>query len=116
MKKRIDDLIDSISYTAFHFTRRGLFEKHKTIVSSLLTFRILQRDELLNPKEIEHLIIGKSDPNPPPMPEPLKGFLTDVIWANIKGLEALPIFASLGSSVEQEYLVWKKWYQEERVE
>ncbi len=48
LKKRIDDLIDSISYTAFHFNRRGLFEKHKTIVSTLLTFRILQRDGLLN--------------------------------------------------------------------
>jgi hypothetical protein len=49
------------------------------------------------------------------MPEPLKGFLTDQIWANIKGLEIIPIFATLGSNVEQEYLVWKKWYQEERV-
>jgi hypothetical protein len=35
------------------------------------------------------------------MPEPLKGFLTDVIWANIKGLEGLKIFENLGSSVEQ---------------
>lgn len=50
------------------------------------------------------------------MPEPLKAFLTDAIWANIKGLESIPIFNGLGSSLEQEYLVWKKWYQEERVE
>jgi hypothetical protein len=49
------------------------------------------------------------------MPEPLKAFLTEAIWANIKGLESLPVFNSLGSSLEQEYLVWKKWYQEERV-
>ena len=32
-------------------------------------------------------------------------------FENIKGLENLPIFSSLGSSIEQEYLVWKKWYQ-----
>lgn len=50
------------------------------------------------------------------MPEPLKQFLNDVVWANVKGLEFLPIFSSLGSNMEQEYLVWKKWYQEERVE
>ena len=101
---------------AFHFTRRGLFEKHKLIVSSMLTFRILQRNGELNPKEIEHLILGKLDPNPPPLPEPLKGFLNENIWAFVKALENLPIFSNLGSSLESEYLVWKKWYQEERVE
>jgi dynein heavy chain len=79
-------LIDSISYTAFNFTRRGLFEKHKLIVAAILTFRILERGGKLNPAEIEHLVINKADPNPPPIPEPLKGFLNDAIWANIKGL------------------------------
>jgi len=56
------------------------------------------------------------DPNPPPLPEPLKGFLNDIIWANCKGLESIKVFENLGSSLESEYLVWKKWYQEERVE
>jgi len=45
-------LIDSISYTAFNFTRRGLFEKHKLIVAAILTFRILERGGKLNPAEI----------------------------------------------------------------
>ena len=101
LKKRIDELIDSISYTSFNFTRRGLFEKHKTIVATMLTFRILLKDQKLSLPEVEHLIIGKIDPNPPPLPEPLKGFLTDVIWSNIKGLESVNVFNSLGSSVEQ---------------
>lgn len=100
LKARIDQLIDSISMVAFHFTRRGLFEKHKLIVSSMLTFRILQRSGELNAKEIEHLILGKADLNPPPVPEPLKAFLTEGIWANIKGLEQLTVFSSLGSSLE----------------
>ena len=46
----------------------------------------MQRNNELNPKEVEHLILNKPDPNPPPLPEPLKGFLTDIIWANVKGL------------------------------
>ena len=78
----------------------------------MLTFRILQRSGELIPKEIEYLILNKADPNPPSLPEPLKGFLTEGIWASIKGLELLPVFNNLGSSLESEYLVWKKWYQE----
>jgi dynein heavy chain len=92
-------LIDSISHVSFNYTRRGLFERHKLIVAAILTFRILQRNGKLEPNEIEHLIINKADLNPPPIPEPLKGFLTDAIWANIKGLESLNIFNSLGSSL-----------------
>jgi dynein heavy chain len=116
LRHRITQLIDSISHVSFHFTRRGLLERHKLIVSSMLTFRILQRSGELNPAEIGHLILGKADLNPPPLPEPLKGFLNDTIWANVKGLETLPVFNNLGSSLESEYLVWKKWYSEERVE
>lgn len=66
----------------------------------MLTFRVLQRNGDLNPKEVEHLILNKADPNPPPLPEPLKGFLNDGIWANVKGLENIPVFSNLGSSLE----------------
>ena len=65
----------------------------------MLTFRILQRSGDLNSKEVEHLILNKADPNPPGLPEPLKGFLTEHIWANVKGLEAINVFSNLGSSL-----------------
>lgn len=52
----------------------------------MLTFRIMQRAGDLKQNEIEHLILNKADPNPPGLPEPLKGFLTEAIWANVKGL------------------------------
>jgi hypothetical protein len=38
---------------------------------------------------VEHLTLGKFDPNPPPMPEVLRGFVNDQMWANCKGLEQL---------------------------
>lgn len=57
----------------------------------MLTFRILLRAKELPPEEVNHLIIGKVDPNPPVMPEPLKSLITsDLIWAACKGLESLP--------------------------
>ena len=116
LKQRIVDLIESISYCAFQYTRRGLFERHKLIVSTMLTFRILLRRGELKPEEVEHIVIGKQDPSPPPLPESLKNFITDAIWANCKGLEMIPIFNGLGGGLEADHILWKKWYQEERVE
>lgn len=43
----------------------------------MLTFRILLKDEKLNQDEIDHLVIGKVDINPFPMPEALKSFITE---------------------------------------
>jgi len=37
---------------------KGLFEKHKLIVATMLTLRISIRDGLLLEEEVNHLIIG----------------------------------------------------------
>ncbi len=78
LKKRVDELINSLTYTAFQYTRRGLFDRHKIIVATMLTLRVLLRSETLSAEEVDHLIIGKVDLNPPPMPDVLKSFISDL--------------------------------------
>lgn len=117
LAKRVMNLIDSITMTAFNYTRRGLLEKHKLIVSTMLTLRILLRKNVLTAAEVEHLTLGKFDANPPPMPEVLRGFVNDQMWANCKALELLPNpFNNFTQSLEQDYLQWKKWYNDEKAE
>lgn len=43
LNKRVMDLIDSLTYTAFQYTRRGTFERHKLIIATMLTLRIMLR-------------------------------------------------------------------------
>lgn len=52
----------------------------------MLTFRILLKDEKLNQEEIDHLVIGKVDANPHPMPEALKSFINEQVWSAISAL------------------------------
>lgn len=70
----------------------------------MLCFRILIRDGQLDKNEVEHLILGKTDPNPGPMPDVLKNFLLDNIWSACKSLELLPAFANFCNSLEVESL------------
>jgi len=70
-------LIESITYTSFTYTRRGLFERHKVIVTAMLTFRILIKKGIVPENEIEHLIMGKLDPNPGTMPEVTRSYLNE---------------------------------------
>lgn len=118
LNKRVDRLLDSITYTSFTSTRRGLFEKHKIIVSSMLCLRILLRNGDLEPEEVNHLILGKIDLNPGPIPDVLKNFITEIVWAACKGLETVGYFQTnqLCQSLEVDHLQWKKWYNEEKAE
>lgn len=43
LEKRVNDLTESITYQGFNYTRRGTLERHKLIISTMLTFRIMTR-------------------------------------------------------------------------
>lgn len=45
--KRVGDLVESITFQGFNFTRRGTLEDDKLIISTMLTFRILIRKGLV---------------------------------------------------------------------
>jgi dynein heavy chain len=87
LKKRVEELIESLTYTAYQNTRRGLFETHKLIVVTMLCLRVLLRSGELDSDEVDHLVIGKIDSNPTPLPDSLKSFLGDAIWAACRALE-----------------------------
>ena len=118
LNKRVDRLLDSITYTSFTYTRRGLFEKHKLIVSTMLCLRILLRNGDLDADEVNHLVLGKVELSPGPIPDVLKNFINEQIWAACKGLELISFFQTNGlcGSLEVDHLQWKKWYNEEKAE
>lgn len=47
LERRIEELVESITGTSWDFLRRGLFDKHKVVVISILCFRIkVKKQEL----------------------------------------------------------------------
>jgi dynein heavy chain len=56
LNKRVDSLLDSITYEAYNYTRRGLFEKHKLLVATILCLRILVRKKKIDEIEVAALI------------------------------------------------------------
>ena len=114
----MDKLIESITYVSFCYTRRGLFERHKIIVTAMLTLRIMIRMGKLNDTEVNHLILGKMDPNPGTMPEITRSYLNETNWACCKALESIGYFHqnNLCSSLDVEHLQWKRWCDQEKPE
>ena len=54
----------SITLTTFNYLRRGLFEKDKLTVATLVTTRILVDNDLLPGEDVSYLFLGKVHPDP----------------------------------------------------
>lgn len=115
LNKRVEALIDSITFEAFNYTRRGLFEKHKLLVATMLCLRILLRKKKIEEIEMIALIKKEVALDPPHQAESLK-FIPESAWASVKGLESVKVFGNLISQMESEALQWRKWYAEEKAE
>lgn len=113
---RVDALVESITYQGFNYCRRGTFEDHKLIISTMLCFRILIRQGKIKEDEYIALIKKEVAAEPPHQPESLKAFIQESMWPAVKGLENVEIFGSLTSKMESEALMWRKWYSDEKPE
>jgi dynein heavy chain len=58
-------LVESITYQGFNYTRRGSLEKHKLIISTMLTFRIMIRHNKIQQNEVDALIKKEVALEPP---------------------------------------------------
>ena len=115
--QRVNDLVTAITEFSFYYVRRGLFESHKLIFATLLTFRILLKAGKIIPRELSFLIEGKKG-ELEEVSATTKEILKDYQIANVKGLEELEIFAGLldiiSSNSESTY--WRKWLKDEKAE
>jgi len=113
--KRVEDLTESITYQAFNYTRRGSFETHKLIISTMLCFRILVRKGTLIQSEVDHLVKKEVHLDPPNQIESLK-FIPELAWGAVKGLESLKVFEHIIQNMESEPHLYKKWYTDDKPE
>lgn len=71
LEVRIAALLDTCTYTVYNYTRRGLFDRDKLIVLTLLTFQILLRSGTIDAAEYEALCKGAKSTAAPPITDDL---------------------------------------------
>lgn len=86
LEKRMESLLDTCTYTVFNYTRRGLFDRDKLIVLSLLTFSILQRAGSIDESEYGALCRGTKTASPPPITDDLSRWMSEGQWGALDAL------------------------------
>lgn len=87
-KLKVGNLVSNIRMTIFKWVARGLFERHKQIFLSLLTFRLMQKgllEEEYNAVQMNFLVNCPLDTSVP-RPAVLKDWLPEVAWYSVQSL------------------------------
>ena len=96
VNQRVLNLIDSITYSVFTYTSRGLFEVDKLTFTSQVAFQILLNSGHIDPTELDFLL---RFPAIPDVISPVD-FLSNHCWGGIKALSCMEQFRNLDRDLE----------------
>uniref|UniRef100_G3NCH8 Dynein, axonemal, heavy chain 9 n=1 Tax=Gasterosteus aculeatus aculeatus TaxID=481459 RepID=G3NCH8_GASAC len=109
LKRKVSNLIESITYSAFQYTIRGLFECDKLTYITQLAFQVLLMNKEINPEELDFLL---RYPVKPDVMSPVD-FLSSPSWGGIKSLCSMEEFKNLDRDIEGSAKRWKKFVESE---
>ncbi|NXY74435.1 DYH9 protein, partial [Glareola pratincola] len=106
---RVLNLIDSITFSVFQYTTRGLFECDKLTYTAQVTFQILLMNKEINAVELDFLLRYPAQTG---VTSPVE-FLSDHSWGGIKALSSMEEFRNLDRDIEGSAKRWKKFVESE---
>ena len=112
LQERLDFLVDRITFNVFGYARRGLLEKHKLIVATMLMLRVKQRMGEIPAEEAEYLTSGRVMANPPQMTAKVADYLQESLWGAACALkDDVAAFKALPEDLELNPEAWKEWVE-----
>ncbi|XP_053308775.1 dynein axonemal heavy chain 9 [Spea bombifrons] len=109
LKQRVMNLIDSITFSVFQYTTRGLFECDKLTYTAQLAFQILLMNKEIHVTELDFLLRYPAQPG---LTSPVD-FLSGQSWGGIKALSSMDEFRNLDRDIEGSAKRWKKFVESE---
>ncbi|KAK9823872.1 hypothetical protein WJX72_006072 [[Myrmecia] bisecta] len=113
LDERIKNLNEFHTYAVYKYTARGLFERHKLLLSLQMCMRILSTMGQINVDEWQFFLRGGAvldRSQLPPVP-PGAPWLTEAAWDNLTQLDHLPNFKGLLDAFESGLDEWEEWYR-----
>ena len=114
--KRIQNIIEHVTYEMFAYTSRGLYEQHKFMFTLLLALKIDMHATRIKHDEFRTLIKGGASLDLNQVAAKTSKWITDSTWLNLVELSKLPHFAAILDQIARNEKQWRDWYDKEAPE
>lgn len=116
LERRIENIIGYLTYAIFKYKCRGLYEKHKTLFTILMTLKIdIERGHITR-NQFEYFIKGGASIDLNSIKVKPFEWITDKCWMDLNSLQTIPPFNEILFMVENNEIRWKKWYEKNHPE
>lgn len=116
LERRIENIISYLTYAIFKYKCRGLYEKHKTLFTILMTLKIDMDQAKITRDQFEYFIKGGAAIDLKSInPKPFE-WITDVCWMNLGSLQTIVPFREILTMIESNEKAWKIWYEKSNPE
>ncbi|XP_061623123.1 dynein axonemal heavy chain 10-like [Phyllopteryx taeniolatus] len=111
LPKRLNNIMNGLTYNVYNYGCTGLFEKHKLLFSFNMTIKIEQAEDRVPQEELEFFIKGNLSLEKSSRQKTCN-WLTDSGWEDVVKLSELfpGQFDSLPDDVSRNSLEWQSWY------
>ncbi|XP_067233367.1 dynein axonemal heavy chain 5-like [Chanodichthys erythropterus] len=110
--KRLDNIMEYLTFEVFRYTARGLYEDHKFLFTLLLTLKIDLQAKNISHSEFQTFIKGGASLDLNSVEPKPKRWILDTTWLNLVQLSTLPHFSALLAQVARNDRAWKSWFDE----
>ncbi|XP_052892579.1 dynein axonemal heavy chain 8 [Anopheles moucheti] len=114
--RRINNIIEYLTYDIFRYVCRGLYEVHKYLFVLLMALNIDLDRKTVTHAEFQTFIKGGAALDINTCPEKPFKWIADVTWLNLVQLSKLDHFVAILDSIRNNEKGWKAWFSKEAPE
>lgn len=114
--KRINNIIEYMTYEIYLYIQRGLFERHKIIFALMLTNKILASAGKIKVSDLDVFLKGGGALDINSVRKKPKDWIPDNVWLSIIALSSMDAFRDIPDSVFRNDGLWRQWYDQEAPE
>uniref|UniRef100_A0A4W5NZY5 Dynein, axonemal, heavy chain 5 n=1 Tax=Hucho hucho TaxID=62062 RepID=A0A4W5NZY5_9TELE len=110
--KRILNIIEFLTYQAFRYTARGLYEDHKFLFTLLLALKVDLQARNISHRDFQTFIKGGAALDLNSVEPKPRRWILDITWLNLVQLSSVHPFTQLLTQVTHNDRSWRAWFDE----